>query len=130
MHDKSIKQKIMFKCFPSEIYESLIDSEKHSAFTGDKAIISAKEGGKFTAYGDYIEGTNIKLIKNKKIVQKWRTSDWPKDHYSIITFEIKEKDGETELIFTQKGIPENSDVSEKAWTRYYWNPLRDFLKRK
>ena len=130
MNNKGIKQIIIFKATPSEVYDALMDSKKHSAFTGDKAVISSKEGGKFTAYGDYIDGINIKLIKNKKIIQKWRASDWPEDHYSIITFELKEKNGNTELVFTQKGIPKESDVSQKAWTEYYWNPLKYFFKKK
>ncbi len=129
MKTKNIRQKILLKAQPYEIYSALMDSEKHSAFTGDVAVISKKEGGKFTAYGDYIEGINIKLIKNKKIIQKWRASDWPEGHYSTITFELKEKNGNTKVIFTQTGIPENSDVSEKAWTQYYWNPLKEFLKK-
>lgn len=45
MKTKTIKQTIFFKAEPHDVYEALMDSKKHSKFTGDKAVISRKEGG-------------------------------------------------------------------------------------
>ena len=83
---KSIHQSVTFSASPHEVYELLMDSKKHAAFSGEAASISRKVGGKIKAYGDYIEGKNLELEADKKIVQLWRASDWPKGQYSTVTF--------------------------------------------
>ena len=45
---KSIRQTVTFKASPHAIYEALMDSKKHSEFTGGEAKISRKIGGKFS----------------------------------------------------------------------------------
>ena len=86
---KTIKQKVKFKANPHVIYELLMDSKKHSAFTDDKALISRKVNEKVSAYSWWVEGENIKLKENAEIVQKWRGADWPKGVYSTATFKLK-----------------------------------------
>jgi activator of HSP90 ATPase len=129
MKTRTIKQTISFKSPPSEIYELLMDSEKHSIITGAPAKISKKVGGKISAYEGYISGKNMELVKNKKIVQKWRGSDWPAGHYSIATFEfIKMKSG-TKLIFTQTSVPEEEyENVAQGWYEFYWNPMKEMLQ--
>jgi activator of HSP90 ATPase len=83
-----------------------MDSRKHSRFTDAKASISRRIGGKFTAYDGYIEGVNLELVPDKKIVQSWRGSDWPEGHYSKATFALKKVEGGSQLNFTQTGVPE------------------------
>ena len=102
MKTKTIRQSATFKVSPKAIYEALMDSRRHSQFTGDKATISREVGGKFTAYGSYIEGVNLSLEPNKKIVQSWRASDWPEGHYSKVTFSLEEIENGTRLVFTSK----------------------------
>ena len=123
---KTIKQTVTFKAKPCEVYEALMDSKKHAEFTGDKANISNKVHGKFTAYGDYIEGENLELVKNKKIVQKWRGSEWEKGHYSKITYELKAVKGGTKLTFTQTDVPDKEYKSiNKGWKEHYWDKMKE-----
>ncbi|MBE3119725.1 MAG: hypothetical protein IMZ50_13355 [Candidatus Atribacteria bacterium] len=42
---KVINQTVTFKVTPHDIYETLMDSKKHAAFTGGKASISRAVGG-------------------------------------------------------------------------------------
>ena len=69
---KLIQQTVTFKATPHAVYEALMDSEKHAAFTGGKAAISRVVGGSILAYDDYITGKNIELVPDRKIVQDWR----------------------------------------------------------
>jgi activator of HSP90 ATPase len=39
-------------------------------------------GGDFTLYDGQINGKNVELITDAKIVQKWRMQDWPAWHFS------------------------------------------------
>jgi activator of HSP90 ATPase len=77
---KTITQKIAFKNTPAgTLYAMYLDSKHHTALTGGKANISAKEGAKFNAWNGHILGKNLQLVKNKLIVQSWRNPEWNKE---------------------------------------------------
>jgi activator of HSP90 ATPase len=130
MKTKTIRQSITFKANLHEVYEALMDSRKHARFTGAQARISRKAGGKFTAYDGYIEGVNLNLVPDKKIVQSWRGSDWPENHYSMATFSLKKCKNGTRLTFTQSGVPDQyyHDISQ-GWRDYYWKPMKEMLEK-
>jgi activator of HSP90 ATPase len=127
---KTIRQVVTFNASPADVYDALMDSKKHSRFTGAAAKISPKVGGRISAYDGYIEGTNLELKPGKRIVQAWRSSEWPKDHWSEVSF-ILAKDGKgTRLTFKHSGVPEG-DVKDKikGWEDYYWQPMREMLEK-
>jgi activator of HSP90 ATPase len=106
-----------------------MDSRKHSEFTGSQVSISRNAGGKFSVYGGDIEGINLALVPNQKIVQSWRHSDWPKGHYSKATFLLREISMGTRLTFTQIGVPaEFYDDIRQGWHDYYWEPMKMMLE--
>ena len=129
MRTKTIHQSVIIKASPHQIYEMLMDSKKHSQIIGDEAKISREIGGRIEAWGDYVDGVNLELVPDQKIVQKWRASDWPEGHYSMATFELVEIEDATKLLFTQTGVPEDffEDIS-KGWWDYYWNPMKEMLE--
>lgn len=127
---KNIKQGLMIKASPGQVYQALMNSQQHAKFTGSPAKISAKVGGGFSAYDRYISGKNLELIRNKKIVQSWRGSDWPKGHYSIATFLLKPAERGTKLMFSHKGIPATQVKNiASGWKHYYWHPLKLMLEK-
>ena len=130
MKTKTINQTVTFKASAHEVYETLMDSKKHAELVGDEAKISKKVGAKFRIYGGEIEGVNLELVPDKKIVQSWRYSDWPKGHYSKATFLLEESKGSTKLTFTQAEVPEAlyEDVSQ-GWKDYYWQPMKEILEK-
>jgi len=113
MKTKTIKQTISFKAKPEDVYNALMSSKLHSKFTGSKAVISNKVGGKFSAYNKYIIGTNLELVPGKKIVQSWRSSEWEKGHISKVTFIFSKVKSGTKLSFTHADIPLNDYESIK-----------------
>lgn len=126
---KTINQTINFKASPHAIYDALMDSTKHSKFTGDKANISRTVGGRFTVWGDYIDGINLELVPDSKIVQSWHASDWPKGHYSTVTYLLEKIKTGTRLTFTQVDVPDEFyDDIKQGWHDYYWIPLKKMLK--
>ncbi|MBI4304533.1 MAG: SRPBCC domain-containing protein [Chloroflexi bacterium] len=130
MQVKTIRQRITFKTSPHEVYEALMDSKKHSKFTGGKAQISRQVGGKFTAYDGDLAGVNLELMPDKKIVQTWRGSDWPEGYYSKVTFSLAEAKGVTRLSFTHAGVPQEfyGDIRQ-GWHDYYWSPMKEMLEK-
>jgi activator of HSP90 ATPase len=131
MKTKTIRQSVTFKADPHQVYEALTDSRKHARFTGTKAKISRKVNGKFTAYDGYIEGVNLDLVSDKKIVQSWRGSDWPEGHYSKATFTLKKVKNGTRLAFAQRGVPGQHYLDiRQGWHDYYWKPMKEMLEKK
>lgn len=127
---KNINQTVTFKTTPHEVYEALMDSKKHTAFTGGKASISRTVGGSMTAYANYITGKNVELVPDKKIVQDWRAVDWPEGYFSRVTFELTPVPEGTRLDFTHTGIPEGEEASfEQGWIDNSWEPMKAFLEK-
>jgi uncharacterized protein YndB with AHSA1/START domain len=128
---KNIEQQIAIKATPSEVFEALMDQRKHAGFTGEPAKIIRRAGGAFSCYGGYITGFALEIVPAKRIVQAWRSRNWPKGVYSIVTFELsKSPGGKTKLRFSQVGVPTN-DYQEKnaGWKSHYWQPLKRFLEK-
>jgi uncharacterized protein YndB with AHSA1/START domain len=82
---KTLKQTITFKASPRQVYDMIMDSKKHQLLSGEKAEISQRVGGKFTAWGSHLSGINLVLKPGKKIVQAWRATGWWPDHRSRST---------------------------------------------
>lgn len=126
-----IRQTEVISASPMEVYEALMDEKKHSKFTGQKAKISTEVGGKFTAMDEYISGKNLQLVKGKKIVQEWRTTDWDKNFPpSKLTIELKKKGTGTELVMVHENVPEDDKADlTQGWIDFYWKPLKAFFNK-
>jgi uncharacterized protein YndB with AHSA1/START domain len=127
---KTIRQSVTFKASPRAVYEALVDSRRHAKFTGAPARISRKPGGSFTAYGSYLSGVNLELVPGRRIVQFWRSDNWPKFHYSTVTFDLKPVRGGTRLTFVQVGVPDRDYRDKKSgWITHYWRPMKAMLEK-
>jgi activator of HSP90 ATPase len=128
LRTKTIRQQVKFRgATPHDLYEWLMDSKKHSRFTGTKSVISRKVGGRFTAGDGWIEGMNLKLVKDRLIVQGWRGNDddWPKGYYSTVRFTFTKTKGGTRLDFLHSGVPATAyEGIRDGWREYYWEPLK------
>lgn len=125
------KVTVKLNCTAKEVFKGWLDNKIHSEFTGgSKAKIEASEGGKFSAYDGYITGTNVEIFPHKKIVQKWRTTE----------FETNDEDSTLEILFTQKedytlvslthtNIPEGQgDRYKKGWKDYYFTNMKKYFE--
>ena len=129
METRNIRQQVTFKASPHEVYELLMDEKKHGAFSQSKTSISRKIGGKISSGDGYIEGTNLELISDQKIVQSWRDSDWPEGHLSKASWLFNPIKGGTRMIFTQSGVPADQyEATAQGWRDYYWEPMKAMLK--
>jgi activator of HSP90 ATPase len=102
----TIHQEIDFTASPQRIYEALLDTKQFTAFSGRRAEINREVGGAFSLFDGHITGRNVELVPNKRIVQAWRTADWPEGVYSIARFELTAQGSGTHLVFDHIGFPE------------------------
>lgn len=66
MRTKTLKQTVTFKASPRQVYDMIMVSKKHQSLSGEKAKISQRVGGKFTAWGSHLSGINLVLKPGKK----------------------------------------------------------------
>lgn len=124
-----IKQEVVFNASPRRVYEALTDSEKFAAFSGGApADISPDPGGLFSCFGGRIEGRNLELVPDERVVQAWRAGNWDEGVYSIARFELKKEGSATRLVFEHSGFPEDQrDQLAGGWEAMYWGPLGKYL---
>ena len=129
METRTLEQTVTFKAPPIEVYEMLMDSKKHESLSGEKAEISNRVGGPFTAWGSHISGFSLALKPGSRIVQAWRATGWWPDHYSIAIFDIEAVEGGSKLSFTQIGIPpERYSGHYRGWIETYWTPMQEVFE--
>jgi activator of HSP90 ATPase len=126
----TIRQTVSFDASPHAVFEALLDSRKHSAFTGAKASLSRKVGGKISAWDGYIEGKNLRIEKDKVIVQSWRTTEFTEsDPDSQVMFHLSEKGKGTRLMFVHSKVPDRlAEELRQGWIDNYWVPLKEYLE--
>ena len=125
-----IQQTVIFQASPHEVYEALMDSEKHAAFSGSAAKISRAVGGEYSAYDGYITGRNLELVPDKKIIQSWRAVDWPEGLFSTVTFLLLPIPEGTRLNFTHTGVPDGTEAEfTQGWIDNYWEPMKKMLEK-
>ena len=124
-----IHDELDFHVSPRRIYEALTDAKQFSAFSGvPGAKIQREPGGAFFLFNDHILGRNVELVPDRRIVQAWRTADWPEGLYSIARFELRAQGSGTRLIFDHTGFPpELRDHLASGWQEHYWGPLRKYF---
>ena len=126
----NLKLSVIIPAKPEDIYRAWLDSKKHSEMTGSEAIVDPKINGAFTAWDGYIEGSTIEMQSNNRIVQKWRTTDFPSDSPDSIVeilFEISKNGTKIVLIHTE--IPEGQgEEYKKGWKDFYFDPMKAYFK--
>jgi activator of HSP90 ATPase len=127
-HGTAIHQEVDFKATPARIYEVLLDAKQFSAFTKDTAEIQPQPGGAFKLFGGVIEGRNIELAPNQRIVQAWRPKYWPAGVYSLVKFELVARGSGTRIILDHTGFTEEKwQGLNEGWPMRYWDPLHKYL---
>jgi activator of HSP90 ATPase len=124
----AIHQEVDFKTPPARIYEVLLDAKQFSAVTKSTAEIQPQPGAAFKLFGGVIEGRNIELAPNQRIVQAWRPAYWPAGVYSIVKFELVARDSGTRIILDHTGFTEDKwQGLNEGWPMRYWEPLHKYL---
>ncbi len=113
----------------AEIYRAWLESEGHTAMTGSPAKVDGRPGGEFSAWDGYISGTTLELTPNQRIVQAWRTSEFPEDmpdsHLEILLEEVKRG---TRVTLTHSDMPEDQVESyRQGWEDFYFKPMKRYF---
>lgn len=119
----------VFPVIPDRVYAAWLNSEQHSRFTGAAASIDARVGGEFTAWDGYIHGRTLELEPPRRIVQAWRTTDFPPESPdSLVEVTFSAVSGGTLMVLKQTGIPAGQAKKyEQGWMDYYFEPMQAYF---
>ncbi|HVP20600.1 MAG TPA: SRPBCC domain-containing protein [Anaerolineaceae bacterium] len=126
---ETLKLSTVIPAEPEKVYLAWLDSGMHSAFTGSLAEIDNRQGGRFTAWDGYIEGTTLELQPSRRILQSWRTTEFPEaspDSLLEVLFEPEDKGTCLTLIHTN--IPDGQGENyRQGWEDFYFAPMLEYF---
>jgi uncharacterized protein YndB with AHSA1/START domain len=117
---------------PLRVYEAWLDGREHGAFTGGgKAEVEPGIGGAFTAWNGYIRGRTLELAEGQRILQSWRTTEFPiGSEDSLLELLLEEAPGGTRVTLRHSGIPEGQAASyQEGWGDNYFDPMKRYFGR-
>ena len=116
---------------PEAIYKAWLSSRGHSEMTGGGAEISDVVGAPYSAWDGYIEGRNIELLPFHRIVQTWRTSEFPEEHAdSTIGIELTPISTGARLTLVHRGVPDGqTSYQESGWREFYFEPMQAYFSQ-
>ena len=126
------KVSVKLHCTAKEVFTGWLNDKLHSEFTGGaKATTSPSEGGSFSACDGYITGTNVEIFPYKKIIQKWRTTDFtPEDEDSVIELFFTFKDEHTLITITHTNIPDGlGEQFKRNWKDQYFSYMKKYFEK-
>jgi uncharacterized protein YndB with AHSA1/START domain len=126
---ESIQVSAVIPATPLDVYEAWLDGGRHGAMTGGNATVEPQVGGRHTAWDGYIEGRTLELDPGRRIVQSWRSLDFPVGAGdSRLEISLRAVDGGTELTILHSEIPEGQGVEyELGWIEHYFRPMAEYF---
>lgn len=128
---ESIKISELFPVSAKRLFDAWLNSIEHSNFTGVKANIKPNVGSKFTAGDGYISGTNLALQPYGRIVQSWRSTDFPDGAInSKLEILFEKANSGTRVTIIHTSIPYGQAKEyEKGWKNHYFKPMKKYFKK-
>ncbi len=130
MDTETIYLATTFDVPPQRLYDAWLSSEEHTKMTGAPARIHAEEGGSYWAHDGYAQGLLQTLEPGHRIIQTWRSTDFPPGAADSRVELIFEPDdgGKTRLLLLHSLIPEGQGEGyEKGWEEFYFGPMRAYF---
>jgi uncharacterized protein YndB with AHSA1/START domain len=126
---ETIELTATFAAPPERLYRAWLDAHEHSEMTGAEATCAAD--GAFTAWDDYISGRNLELEPARRIVQSWRTTEFPRaapDSRVELRFEVE--GAGTRLHLRHTDIPAGQGARyAQGWREFYFQPMSAYFRR-
>jgi activator of HSP90 ATPase len=125
----TIEQKYEMNATPEQVFDALVNPDTIQNWSRDEAKMGPDVGDKFTLWGGQMFGTNLEVIKNKKLVQEWCYDQW--ETPSKVTFTLKAKGKKTIVELLHEDVPEKSLRSiDEGWDAYYLGAMKDMFDEK
>ena len=116
---------------PEQIYKAWLSTDGHTKMTGSPAEVEGRVKGKFTAWDGYISGETLELKPYSRIVQAWRTTEFPEgssdSHVEILLKSVK---GGTKITIVHSNIPDGqANDYKQGWQDFYFKPMASYFDK-
>jgi hypothetical protein len=110
---------------PGDLYDAWLSSLGHTAMTGAPATSEALVGARHTAWNGYISGEHVELEPGRRILQTWRTTEFPESAPdSLLEIVLALVGNDTRLTLIQNGIPDGQgEKYHEGWQDHYFAPM-------
>ena len=118
---------------PKEVFDHWLSSDGHAAMTGGGAEVDATEGGRFTAWGGYIQGVTKKIERReRRIVQTWRTMEFAKKAPdSRIEIQMRALKGKTQVMLKHTKLQKGDGAKyTTGWYEHYLQLMVAYFEEK
>ena len=111
------------------IYKAWLSTDGHTAMTGSPAKVDGRVNGAFTAWDGYIWGTFLELEQDRRILQAWRTSEFPEDaEDSKVEVNFESAGKSTKITLRHWDIPKGqADNYKQGWEDFYFGPMKEYF---
>jgi len=116
---------------PDRIYDAWLSSEEHRAFTHSEAHIQPEAGGEFSAWDGYISGITIEMEPYHRILQHWRTTEFPPGSPdSILEILLEGVPEGTRVTLNHSNLPKGTiEEYKQGWKDCYETPMREYFSK-
>jgi activator of HSP90 ATPase len=127
---ESLHLEIVLPVSARDLCKAWLNSAEHSGFTGAKAVIKPHIGGSYSAWDGYITGQTLELDTPKRILQSWRTQEFPADSPdSLLEVLFLPEGNDTRLVLNHTQLPDGQkEQYDKGWQDYYFTPMRSYFQ--
>src|SRR4051794_22400594 len=126
---ESLRLTLTLPSTPEDIYDAWISADRHAAMTGSTATSEKRKGGAYTACDGYVSGRHLELEPGKRILQTWRTTEFPeKAPDSRLEIRLTKAGKGTRLTLLQSGIPDGQgEMYTEGWQEKYFDPMTRYF---
>lgn len=122
-----IKFYTLIEAEPEEIFLALVNPFTINLWSDAKAVMDDKEGTEFSLWNGDITGKNLKVVKDKELVQEWYFDDLKEPSIVTIRLHADKKGCNVELRHTN--IPEDAfENIDEGWREYYIGAIKRFFE--
>lgn len=114
---------------PERVFNAWLDAGEHSLMTGGEMATVAADGA-YTAYDGYISGRTLESEPHTRIIQTWRSTEFPDGAPDSRLEVLLEADGDgTKLTLKHSDIPDGQGESyRQGWAEHYFDPMTQYFQ--
>ncbi len=129
MATESFKVSAVIPASPYRIYQAWLNGLEHGAMTGERASCEPWPGGRHTAWGGYIWGVNQDLDPSRRVLQSWRSTDFPAGAVdSTVDVHFEPAEGGTRVVIEHTNVPMGLGARyEQGWKDFYLAPMKAYF---
>ena len=124
---------VTLKAKPADVFSALTNARKISTWSGQKAKVGTKKGGKLEMFDGWVKGKVVVFNRGKNLAYTWRPAEWTRaTPSSVVRYKLSSTSTGTKVTLTHSGLPNAKEARDhkSGWTQFVFKPLEKYFRRK